>query len=249
MSIFSSLISWVSDDDEDEDEELYEGSKKKTQQESALTGELYEGMTLDVSTQEGAPLLSGKIKSLTSDTLVLERLPGGLAFPTCSLDAAVTATGLDRKMIPVRLRAAVQESTRTVFKLKNLQVETHVESRESFRLPINAPVSLYHKDDDKLKNPEECSLLDISAGGACVQSEYVHMEDEVLRIRIQLEEYSPLTFLGQIVRCEDAGQGKFRYGILFAQLTEAESTNLNRILFNLQMGVKRTHMRSEQGHW
>lgn len=247
MSIFSSLVSWIVEDEDDEEPD--EGVRKKLQPESALTGELYEGMTLEISSPEGAPLLTGKIRSMTSDTLTLERLPGGLAFPLSSLDAAVSATGLDQKMIPVRLRAAVQESSRTLLKLKDIRVETHTENRDSFRLPINVPVSLFRKDDEKFKNPEACVLIDISAGGACVQSEYVHMEDEVLRIRVQLEEYSPLTFLGQIVRCEDEGQGKFRYGILFAQLTEAESTNLNRILFNLQMGVKRTHMRSEQGHW
>lgn len=249
MSIFSSLLTWISDEDEDDEDEELEESSGTSRKETAVTGELSVGMNLDVSMEEGAPLLAGKIKAMTSDTLTLERLPGGFAFPVCALDAVVMAVGVDRKMIPVRLRASVQESTRTIFKLKNVQVMTNSEHRESFRLSITVPASLHRKDDERCRKPEECTLLDISAGGACVESEYVHMEDEILRIRIQLEDYAPLTFVGQIVRCEDRGNGKFRYGILFAQLTEAENTNINRILFNLQMGNKRTHMRSNQGHW
>ena len=71
----------------------------------------------------------------------------------------------------------------------------------------------------------------------------------MLRIRLKLDDYTPLNFVGQIVRCVEHAPGKFRYGFLFAQLTEEEITSLNKILFNLQTGVKRTHMRTEQGHW
>ena len=70
------------------------------------------------------------------------------------------------------------------------------------------------------------------------------MDDEVLRIRVKLEEYAPLNFLGQIVRCVEHVPGQFRYGILFAQLTEQEITTLNKTLYNLQMGIKETRMRS-----
>ena len=91
--------------------------------------------------------------------------------------------------------------------------------------------------------------MDISTGGACVQSEYIHSEDEVLRIRLKLDDYTPLNFVGQIVRCIEHAPGQFRYGFLFAQLTEEEITSLNKILFNMQTGVKRTHMRTEIGHW
>lgn len=248
MSIFSSLFSRGTEDDYDEEIEQY-SDEKSGQSGSALTGELYKGMRLEVTDADGASLVVGQITALTSSTLTLERLPGGLAFKMCSLEAAVRASGYDKKMMPVSLRAAVQESTRTVLKLKNVQVETHAENRGVFRLPISVPVSLYRMEDEHFKNPEECMLVDISTGGVCVQSEYVHDEDEVLRIRVKLDEYTPLSFVGQIVRCVEHTPGKFRYGFLFAQLTEDEITSLNRILFNLQTGNKRTHMRTEEGHW
>lgn len=248
MSIFSSLFSR----DTEDDYELESGQspeKKSGPSNSALTGELYEGMRIDVTDPEGMPLVIGRITALTSTTLTLERLPGGLGFKVCSLESAVCASGYDRKMVPVSLRATVQESSRTVLKLKNIQVETHAEHRAAFRLPLSVPVSLYRWDDEHYKTPEECMLVDISTGGACVQSEYIHAEDEVLRIRLKLDDYTPLNFVGQIVRCVEHMPGQFRYGFLFAQLTEEEITSLNKILFNMQTGVKRTHMRTEIGHW
>lgn len=248
MSIFSSLFSRETEDDYDPEAGQHSDGTSG-QPGSALTGELYEGMRIEVTDPEGMPLVVGRITALGPSSLTLERLPGGLGFKVCSLESAVCASGYDKKMVPISLRAVVAESSRTVLKLKNVRVETHAENRDAFRLPLSVPVSLYRWEDEHCKTPEECLLVDISTGGACVQSEYVHDEDEVLRIRLKLDDYTPLNFVGQIVRCVEHAPGKFRYGFLFAQLTEEEITSLNKILFNLQTGVKRTHMRTEQGHW
>lgn len=247
MSIFSSLFSRDDDglDYEDETEQAPEGKPSS----HAPSGELAVGMRLDVTTPEGAALMSGRITDLGSSTLTLERLPGGLAFKVCSLDANLCASGYDKQMVPISMRASVQASSRTMLKLKNIQMVTHPEHREAFRLPLSVPVSLYRRDDEHYKSPEECTLVDISTGGACVQSEYIHSEDEVVRMRVKLDDYTPLSFVGQIVRCTEHAPGQFRYGLLFAQLTEEEITSLNRILYNLQTGAKSTHMRTESGHW
>lgn len=248
MSIFSSLFSREPEDDYDVEAGQYPDGKSG-QPGSALTGELYEGMRIEVTDPDGMPLVVGRITALTPSSLTLERLPGGLGFRICSLEAAVCASGYDKKMVPIGMRAVVEESSRTVLKLKNVRVETHAEHREAFRLPLSVPVSLYRWDDEHCKTAEECLLVNISTGGACVQSEYIHAEDEVLRMRLKLDDYTPLNFVGQIVRCVEHSPGQFRYGFLFAQLTEEEITALNKILFNLQTGSKRTHMRTEQGHW
>lgn len=244
MGIFSFF---TKDYDEDEDELLEEerpAQRTPAAPESALTGELFDGMRIEVMTREGEPLLSGRIAERTEDTLTLKRLPGELSFKVCPIGASVSLSGYDKKLIPICLSATVEEAGRTLYKLKDLKIERHAENRDTFRLPFTAPVSLYRKEDDHFKNPEECQLVNISTGGCCIQSEYIHMDDEVLRIRVKLEEYAPLNFLGQIVRCVEHVPGQFRYGILFAQLTEQEITTLNKTLYNLQMGIKETRMRS-----
>lgn len=244
---FFSFFSKDAEEDEDELEfEQAQSSLTGRQPESAPTGELFDGMRIDVMTKEGEPLLSGKISERTDDTLTLKRLPGELSFKVCPIGASVSLSGYDKKLIPICLSATVQESGRTVYKLKNLKIESHTENRDAFRLPFITPVTLYRKDDEHFKNPETCQLINISTGGCCVQSEYIHMDDEVLRIRVKLEEYAPLNFLGQIVRCVEHAPGQFRYGILFAQLSEQEITALNKTLYNLQMGIKETRIRSSE---
>ena len=236
---------------DDEDDEVLEASAPQPfqQPENAPTGELFTGMRLDVMTKEGEPLLSGRITEIAPESLTMGRLPGELSFKTTNLGVSVSLSGYDKRLIPICLSGTVQESSRTVFKLKNLKVEHHSENRDTFRLPVSAPVSLYRPDDERQRNPESCTLINISPGGCCVQSEYIHMEDEVVRIRVKLEDYAPLSFLGQIVRCVEHAPGQFWYGILFAQLTEQEISSLNKTLYNLQMGIKETHIRKDEGHW
>lgn len=240
------IFSFFSRDVEDDEDELEQSQPvdSGSRLESAPTGELFDGMRIDVMTKEGNPLLTARITQRTEDSLTLSRLPGELSFKIAPLNSMVSLSGYDKKLIPISLSAVVEESTRTVLKLKDLRVESHAENRETFRLPFSAPVFLYRNDDERFKNPEECKLVNISTGGCCVQSEYIHMEDEVLRVRVKLEEYAPLNFIGQIVRCVEHAPGQFRYGILFAQLTEQEITSLNKTLYNLQMGIKETRIRS-----
>ena len=37
-----------------------------------------------------------------------------------------------------------------------------------------APATMYYRADETLSHPEECVLVDISSGGACIESEYLH---------------------------------------------------------------------------
>lgn len=250
MGLFS-FFSKETDEDEDEDELEVEETPRPApvRSETAATGQLFEGMRLDVMTKEGMPILTGRITQLTEETMSMGRLPGDLSFKVVPINSSVALNGYDKKLIPISLSAVVTESTRTTLSLKELKVERHSENRDTFRLPYTAPVSLYRREDEHFKNPEECQLVNISTGGCCVESEYIHIEEEVLRIRVKLDEYAPLDFLGQIVRCVEHSPGKFWYGILFAQLTEQEIASLSKTLYNLQMGIKKTHMRTEEGHW
>ena len=249
MGIFSIFFKEYEDDDEQTQEGTGPVQRALLQPESSPGGELFEGMRIDVMNKEGQHVLSGRITELGEDSLTLGRLPGELSFKNTPLGATVSLSGYDKKLIPICLSAVVQSSSRTSFKLKDLKVEYHAENRETFRLPFSTPVSLFHKEDVHFKNPEECQLVNISTGGCCVQSEYIHMEDDVLRIRVKLEDYAPLNFLGQVVRCSERNRGQFWYGILFAQLTEQEITALNKTLYNLQMGIKETRMRGEDGRY
>ena len=248
MGVFSSLFQKEKDPEQTVQAEYEEPVKRQPMGGGA--GKLTENMKIDVAAKDGSFLLSGRVTLLEDETITLGRLPGELSFPILPLNSDVSLNGYDRRMLPISLTGVVELSNRTILRVKDIKTATHNESREAFRLPLSAPVSLYRQDDEHYRRPEDCQLVNISTGGCCVESEYVHIEDEVVRVRVKLEEYSPLNFLGQIVRCSEHRSGKYWYGILFAQLTEQEITALNKTLYNLQMGIKETRIRSsEDDHW
>lgn len=214
--------------------------------------DLYNGMTLDLETNEGHHILTGRLSGYTEgDTaLTLERLPGALSFDTREMGTTVVVRGVSETMTQFYLRGTVQESTRLVCRLKDLKVRPISEHRQNFRLHVNGPAALYYPTDETRSNPEECMLVDISSGGACIESEFLHAEDEVLRLWVKLKDYVPMEFMGEIIRVVEYQPGKFRYGFLFAQLKESELTDLTRTLYNIQVGNVIPRRRSDDtGHW
>ena len=219
--------------------------------EEAGLPELCNGMTLNVESAEGAELFCGQIADYAggSTVITLERLTGALSFKVLELGATVLLRGCDELLQQFILKGTVQESTRLVCRLKDVKRKQIQESRENFRLMARSPAELYYISDDNLSNPEACTLLDISTGGACLESEYLHAEDEVLRLKVKLGDYIPMEFVGEIIRVVEYEPRKFRYGFLFAQLNEAERTDLTRTLYNIQVGNRGTWMRTEDGSW
>ena len=213
--------------------------------------ELHNGMTVGVESAEGVELFRGRITGYAEgDTVItLDRLPGALSFKILELGSGVLLRGCDEEMQPFILKGTVQESTRLVCRFKDVKVKPIQEARENFRLTMRTDAELYYTSDDTRSNPEDCTLVDISTGGACLESEYLHAEDEVLRLKVKLEDYVPMEFVGEIIRVVEYKPRRFRYGFLFAQLKESERTELTRTLYNLQVGNRTTWMRTEDGYW
>lgn len=233
------------------DEDYDYGVEDSGNEVSSAFPDLHNGMTLDVETPEGAEFLKGRLTGYADgDTSVtLERLPGALSFKTREVGTSVLIRGFDEKMNQFILKGTIQESTRLVCRIKDLKVKPISEHRKDFRLQMNAPAALFYPADTTRDNPEECTLVDISTGGACLESEYLHAEDEVLRLRVKLSDYAPMEFVGEIIRVVEFQPGQFRYGFLFAQLKETEMTELTRTLYNIQVGNRQPWVRSEDGHW
>jgi len=241
MGFFASLFG--RSDDEVEDQEI---------EEQSAFPELYNGMTLDLETPDGNHVLTGRLVEYTSGDreLTLERLPGALSLKIQELGAEMVVRGVNKEMAQFFLKGVVEKSTRTLCGLKDVKVRTIAEHRNNFRLQVGGiPAAMYYSSDKRMENPERCTLVDISTGGACIESEYLHGVDEVLRLKVKLMDYAPMDFLGEIIRVTEYEPGKFRYGFLFAQLKDSELTELTRTLYNLQAGNRQTWMRSETGHW
>lgn len=207
------------------------------------------GLSLDVVTEDGKLLLTGQVATVEGTTLCLERLPGWLAFDTCNVGDKVMLRGFNRQMIAFNLSGVVQESSRIVFRVRNLKAQHVINQRLSFRLPVNTAAAMFRQDDERFTQPEDCILVDISTGGACVETDYIHSDEDVVWLRFKLEDYPTMAFLGQIVRGNEYSSGRYRYGVLFAQLKQEEQTALTRTLYNIQTGNRREWSRGMDDTW
>ena len=212
--------------------------------------EMCREMPIEVVEKTGRVLNTGLITEHGGTEFTMGRHPGGLSFKVCEPGSTVYVRGCDNKMNQFYLRATVEESSRVQMRLKDLEPEVHENHRDTFRLAVNnVPISIYYMNDERFERPEECRLVDISTGGCCFTSEYLHGEGEVLRLKIKLEDYVAMDFIGEIIRVVECGPNEFRCGVLFAQLKRDEINSLTKALFNMQLGNRREHSRSEEGHW
>ncbi len=251
MGFLSSLFRRPDDVEEMEESEEMDGIGEEEQLKPSASKfpKLRVGMDLAVTIHKGEPLLAGRLTRFSGTELTIERKPGQLSFDTCAIGADVRIRGYGDDAMPFDLKGSVTESSRMKLSVKGLEQIVYDESRNNFRLSLSSPVTLYDPEDAQMKNPEEAELVNISVTGACFQTEYIHCEGEVLRIKFQLQDYIPRTLLGQIVRVEETPDGKFRYGFLFAQLSDMESNALTRELFNIQTGYRKERKREGPGHW
>lgn len=207
-------------------------------------------MFVEVLGEDDQVMIEGVITEIKGREITLGRRPGGLSFKICEPGDSVIVQGCDNKMERFYLRAVVAESSRIHIKLTDLEQEERENLRDTFRLAVNVPVSVYSYADERMLRPEECVLVDISVGGCCISSEYLHGEGEVLRLRIKLEDYAPMDFVGEIIRVTEHRRNDIRCGILFAQLTADEHETLTKMLFNIQVGNRQEHSRAGgPGHW
>ena len=212
--------------------------------------EMCREMPIEVVEKSGRVLNTGLITEHGGKELTMGRHPGGLSFKVCEPDSTVSIRGCDNKMNQFYLRATVAESSRILMRLKDLEPEVHENHRDAFRLAVNnVPICIYYLNDERFERPEECRLVDISTGGCCFTSEYLHGEGEVLRLKVKLEDYVAMDFIGEVIRVVECGPSEFRCGVLFAQLKKDEINSLTKILFNMQLGNRREHSRTEEGHW
>lgn len=211
--------------------------------------ELFTGMSLDVVTTEGRLLLTGLLTGYSNGCITVERQPGFLAFDTCDVGAKVYVRGFNRMLTSFNLSGSILESSRIICRVGRLSNEYVPNQRLNFRLPVNTPASMFRPEDEHFQRPEPCELIDVSIGGACVETEYIHAENEVVQLRFKLQDYPTMTFLGQIVRGIEFSSGRYRYGVLFAKLREDEQTALTRTIYNIQIGNRREWNRRKDGSW
>lgn len=193
---------------------------------------------IELFSEDGAMLLSGKLSASSRSELVITRIPGMINLPTLTIDSRVRVCAYTLDLDPCNLFARVSVSNMVECRVQNLEVIPYFNQRLSFRQPLNVAAAFYAMEDTYFNDPHECRILDISTGGARVLSSYVYSENDLVRLRAELVKGNGyMSFTSKIIRITPTNDGNFTYGLLFAQLKQRQINDLLNDIREVQKNV------------
>jgi len=85
-----------------------------------------------------------------------------------------------------------------------------------------------------------CRLLNISVGGARIESEYRYHENDKFLLKVQLLEDRPESAIFcQVLRIIEGNGYKYQYGCQFIELTEEDQEKITQNIFAAQLAERR----------
>lgn len=179
-------------------------------------------MPIEVLRDFDSLLLFGRLAADSPAELVIKRIPGERDFPVCEPGSPVLVRGYDAQMDPILLRGRVARSLEAECVVDGLKVITYKTPRKSVRYPLAPPANVYVLEDAALDQPQLCQLMNLSAGGACIVSEYRYEPEQPLRLQVALSKNQryATAYHCQVVRVTPRKGSRFEYGLLFTQLDD-----------------------------
>lgn len=203
---------------------------KKSPGEDIRELEIYSGMRVIVETPDGDMLFAAKLQDPQKNKAELYQL-----------STADTIQGTEGTAIPVKLRGyndwerkAVFMEGRMIPRQKHIwQVEdlkiTGIENERAFpRFDTDIAATVTAADGAK-EGEKACKLLNISAGGANIESEYRYYKDDRFLLKVKLVEDRPVSVMYcEVTRVVEKAPSHFEYGCHFLELTEADQDELTQ---------------------
>ena len=199
--------------------------------------EMCREMPIEVVEKTGRVLNTGLITEHGGTEFTMGRHPGGLSFKVCEPGSTVYVRGCDNKMNQFYLRATVEESTRILMKLKDLEPEVHENQRDTFRLAVNnVPISIYYFNDERFERPEECKLVDISGGGLRFVGDYPYEPNSLIYCQYSLDmgekkkDYSLMAKILVSIEVENK-PGSYEHRAQYINIDTSEREEIIRFIF------------------
>lgn len=204
--------------------------ERKTIYDTSAIPQFDRGMPIEVMKDFDSMLLFGRLASDSPEELVVGRISGEKDFPVCEPGSPVLVRGYDAQMNPILLRGRVARSFEMECTVGGLKVITYKTPRKSPRYPLAPPANVYVLEDAALDQPQLCLLLNISAGGACIVSEYRYEPEQPLRLQVALSKNQryATAYHCQVVRVTPRPGRQFEYGLLFTQLDDRTQSCLTQ---------------------
>ena len=135
----------------------------------------------------------------------------------------------------VHMEADITHDHARVWTYRNLRVVSKENDRAFFRQDIGTDgevLPMAHLGNA----PFPCKLVNISAGGACVQTDYVFAPGEKLLLKSRLLPDSELKpVVCTVCRVTERKNGMFDYGCQFTELDAAAEDEISKAILQLQM--------------
>lgn len=121
------------------------------------------------------------------------------------------------------------------------------EKREHKRISVLHPCVIYRMSPDLQRelNEDHGFLIDMSVGGACVESQVEYPQYSYVRLYLEFPECKPLSVYGCILRVTEVtnfGLSLYRYGMQFIGLNHSETELLVRKLNQIQLVSRKLNL-------
>lgn len=209
-----------------------EESQRRAQAEDL---ELYSGMRVEVTSDDGRMFQVARLTGLRGDRAQLKPATEGGLLTTLEEPVLVTLRGYSSKeKKAVILKCTVRSSGKNVWQAEHLVLVKRSNDRVFFRMGTSLVGKLAPLGQPNIP-AENCRLLNISVGGACISTGIRHnIGDKFLLWSKLTPDSEPIQAACQIVRINERRYGSFEYGCRFLNLSEAEEERILQIIFDMQ---------------
>jgi len=178
--------------------------------------ELCQGVPVEVMRDPDAVLLFGSLAEFNFVELTVARISGHTWVPITEKGSAVLVRSYDARMDPVLLRAKVIQSSEEKCTVGELEKISRKPRREHIRHAPCPSANVCALDNMILIQPQPCRLLNISAGGVCIEAGHIYAVGQTLRLSVPVAgEDRCESYSCRVVRAAPGTDGRFEYGLVF----------------------------------
>lgn len=199
---------------------------KKTSEKDMRALEIYSGMRVIVETLNGNMLFVAKLQDPQKNTAELYQYSTSDDVPDIETAAIpVKLRGYnDRERKAVFMEGTISPTRKHIWQVEDLII-TGIENERAFpRLNTDIAAAVTAADG---MNEKACMLLNISAGGANIESEDRYYKNDRFLLKANLAADRPVSVMYcEVVRVVEKADSRFEYGCRFLELTEADQEEL-----------------------
>lgn len=209
------------------------GRKKTERQSEASASSQYAGMRVEVLSRQDQPIFAGRMSASWGGGLEIQPI----TVPPLDADKryAVNLRGYQESaQLAVHMSAEIVPRAGGVWKVENLEISGKENDRSFFRQELVMEGEVVPFKQAGVYS-EPCKIINVSAGGVCIQVDDNYRIGDKLLLRSNLFQAWNLTSLMCIVRRVTKRRIGYEYGCEFTDLTPATEDTISKAVTQIQL--------------